>query len=132
MKKLIFALSFSAFLTGCATVIEPPESSYNGLYLQIYKVNGPFKMQAEFKEQADCAFAAVNAHALSFGLSERLHAFCTKTPSKLANIKSWVTLNSVKTAFSLSFESIADCTKFMEEGLRTSAITVHRSCYKSD
>jgi hypothetical protein len=131
LKKLLICAGAAFLLSGCVTLIDPPESSFNGLYLQMYKVKGPFVMQIELKEQAECAFLAANAYSLSFGLADRVEGFCTKTPNKSANIKSWVTINEVKTAYAMSFDSIAECTRVMEEGIKNSSITVHRYCYKA-
>lgn len=129
LKKLLICAGAAFLLSGCVTLIEPPESSYNGNFLQLFaKADDRFMYQFEFEGEAECATIAANVG--KFTPAEVGRGFCQPQPNPRAIYRTWFVDTDTKLLFKGSFFDERSCTDFEKQKLAGSKILYGCEKYK--
>lgn len=120
MKKTacLFLAAFS--LAGCVSFVVPPESVYNGRYLNVTESNGLFLYDIDTQTDQGCAFLATNSAKI---MKNGERATCSKTRNELVT-HSTVVKSFGQDALEFGFNGIVSCRKM----LQTERLTVVRDC----
>ncbi len=124
MIKKILAVVAVLVLAGCITLVNPPESSYNGLYLQMYETTGGFIAQLNLNSYKDCALIAANFPSLGKG---KITGFCTKQNNPNVTYKATLKDPGAGVIDAL-FVSLDACGKFLIDGAKENAFEAVKYC----
>lgn len=111
-------------LTGCISIVHPPESSYNGLYLQIYETGGGFVAQENTNSYEECAFYAANLPKWTRG---KWTMFCTKENNPNVNHKATIKYSG-GSIHDVLFTSNDACGRYLIENTKSGDIQVVNFC----
>lgn len=114
MKTILSICSVALALTGCISIVQPPESSYNGSYLQMFDGTGSFILQQDTGSDRECAFAAANMSKLTRG---KYTAFCTKTNNPNVNHIATIRIDA-NTYNNILFIGADACGKFLVDNAK--------------
>ena len=111
-------------LTGCISIINPPESSYNGLYLQVFESAGGFVAQENTNSYEECAFYAANLPRWTGG---KYTMFCTKENHPNVNHRATIKYQG-GSIHDLLFTSNEACAKYLIESAKPAGVEVLNFC----
>lgn len=116
--------SIALVLTGCISIIYPPESSYNGLYLQMFDGSG-FVAQENTNSYEECAVLAANVPRLAGG---KLTMFCTKENHPGLTYKSTIKYPD-GAIHDVLFTSNEACARYLLERAKPARVEVLNFCW---